>query len=310
MPLDPTALAQSVEVAASDPARLYVSATRGYGTSRTAAFFAWHDATAKWTETSLPFDATTEDALYIAAVDPKVADRVYLRSDGTCRSLGGRCQGTMCAGADGTCKGRLIVSDDGGKTFNVVYSGGPLFGFALSPDGQEVYVGGPADGLQIATRDKLSFAQRSTVEVQCLRRTDTTLYACSSEKSGFVIGASADDGATFAPLLHLCGVRGQLSCPAGTSTATACTQLWPNVQATLMDPCPDAGPSSDGGGSGGSSGGGGSKCGCGAGEPAAGHFVALLALVAGAGAITRRAARGKRHSRASGNGEPPSRGGS
>ena len=52
-PLDPTVIVQTIDVSARDPHRIYVSATRGYASSRTASLFVSTDDGAHWTERAL-----------------------------------------------------------------------------------------------------------------------------------------------------------------------------------------------------------------------------------------------------------------
>ena len=207
VPLDPLAVLETIEIAASDPHRLYVSARIGPATAPRGALYVSTDDGATWTLRDIPLDAATERAPFISAVDPANADRLYVRTSGTTTS-------------------RLLVSDDAGRSFRAVYSGGLLFGFALSPDGAKVYLGGPKDGLWSASSTELAFAQQSKTAVQCLATSGTTLYVCSNEASGFFVGGTDDGGKTFAALLHLAGIRGALSCPLGTATA-ACAAEWP-----------------------------------------------------------------------------------
>ena len=54
--LDPTVTVTTIDVAASDPARLYVSGTRGFGAARTASLFVSTDGGETWTERPVPFD--------------------------------------------------------------------------------------------------------------------------------------------------------------------------------------------------------------------------------------------------------------
>jgi photosystem II stability/assembly factor-like uncharacterized protein len=77
--IDPSVLVLTLDVAPSDPHRLYASGIRG-GTQRTAALFVSTDDGQSWSERPVPFDARNEQGLYIAAVDPVTADRVYLRT--------------------------------------------------------------------------------------------------------------------------------------------------------------------------------------------------------------------------------------
>jgi hypothetical protein len=216
VPLDPSMLPTTLDVAASDPHRLYVAGFRGQGMGRTASLFVSTDDGAHWTEHPAPLDPTTETALYIAAVDPIDADRVYLRSTG---------------------QSRLVMTSDAGGSFRIpLVLHGEMLGFAVSPDGSKVYAGSREDGLFLATRDSLTlarphgapppFTQRSTIRVQCLTAHGADLWACSDEPSGFVAGVSSDDGATFAPKLHLTGIDGVLACGADAGSRQ-CDSLYP-----------------------------------------------------------------------------------
>jgi hypothetical protein len=49
------------------------------------------------------------------------------------------------------------------------------------------------------------------------------LWACSSEKSGFFVGASKGNGGSFDPKLHLEDLKGVLECPAESTVADECT---------------------------------------------------------------------------------------
>jgi MYXO-CTERM domain-containing protein len=147
-----------------------------------------------------------ETAPFIAGVDPVSADRVYVR--------------TVSKGP-----GRLLVSSDAGKTFTTAYTGGQLLGFALSPDGSEVYLGGPTDGLQIAPSSTMTFSQKTAMPVRCITASGASLYVCSDDASGPLVSRTDDDGSTFTPLLHLATFRGPLACPPGSSAAN-CTYLW------------------------------------------------------------------------------------
>ena len=97
-----------------------------------------------------------------------------------------------------------------------------MLGFALSQDGLKVYAGSLEDGLHMASRDSLTFTKRSTQSIACLATHGSDVWACSKEQSGFLAGVSSDDGATFTPKLHLCGIQAPITCPAG-SMGAACT---------------------------------------------------------------------------------------
>ena len=228
------AVGETVDTAASDAARIYVSAYQVVGGRKEGLFYTSKDNGQSFTENVIEL-TPDEGAPFIAAVDPTNAERVYVRTTGETAS-------------------RLLVTDDAGHTFREIFAGPPLLGFALSADGSKVWVGS-SDGLYMASRQALTFVKRSSVAVQCLTFAAATLYACSSESSGFIVGASTDDGATFAPRLHLSTVRGPLACPADTPTAT-CNLEWPATRDQLgiaLDAGADGGQpgapaSGDGGG--------------------------------------------------------------
>lgn len=247
--LDPTLLAESVEVAPSDPNRVYISAVRGDSGPRQGVLLVSTDGGKKWIERKITPPASTgaadggksgELAPFIAGVDPTKPDRVFIR--------------TSASPENPT---RLLVTDDAGKTFRTLLSAkGPLLGFALSADGKVVTAGGPDDGLFGGAFDAKELAKTSALKVQCLGRGGAAhdLWACSNEASGFVAGSSSDDGAKFVPRLHLADISGALACEPGTGVAKECEGDWPKMQSqmgfmpeakTTDGGAPDAGPAPD-----------------------------------------------------------------
>jgi hypothetical protein len=206
-PIDPSVLVTTIDIAPSNPERVYASGTRYVDGARAGLLFMSDDAGRHWTEYPVPLVAKLEEGVYIAAVDPKDADTLYLRTSSASVS-------------------RLLVSHDGGKQVSAIYSGS-LLSFALSPDGKQLYFGGE-DGLHGGSSSDTQFEKRADLRVLCLAATADTVYACSDEYSGFTVGASSDGGSTFEPLLHLKTVRGPLSC-----SAAECESEWPVVSAQL-----------------------------------------------------------------------------
>jgi hypothetical protein len=202
---DPGVEVTTLDVAARDPQRLYVTGTRGFGAARTASLFVSADGGGTWTERPLPFDSETEVSVYIGAIDPADADRVYLRSSGA---------------------SRLLVTSDAGRSFRVPLAlTGQMLGFALSADGAKVYAGSVEDGLLVATGDAdggLAFHKTSSIHVQCLATRGAELWACSDEASGFYVGASIDDGASFASRLPLGVLPGPFRCPPDAEGPASC----------------------------------------------------------------------------------------
>lgn len=282
---DPTLLGETVDVTPSDPDRIYVSAVRDPGTAAKAFLLTSRDHGKTYEENAIALVAT-ERAAFIAAVDPMNADRLYVRTSN---------------GID--MPSRLLLSDDAGKTFRTIYTAqGPLTGFALSKDGAKVYIGGPKDGLRVASTTDFGFQQQSSVEVMCLALSDDGLWTCSTEKSGFVVGLSKNEGKSFETKLHFCDIRGPLACPVGSSTHTECTlggtsamrtPPWPPQRAILGCGGNDAGPIPDGSAGDGSTtpdgigpvdGGGG----CSLRAPSPTPLAALIAGVCAAVALVRR----------------------
>ena len=210
--LDDGFVAETLDAAKSDPQRIYVSGIRGQGTDASGVFLASTNGGQNYVETTIALLSSDEHAPFIGGVDPTNANRVYVRTSGA-------------------TSGRLLVTDDGGATFRTVFTGTPLVGFALSPDGSKVWVG-DSNGLYEASSTDLAFTQTSSIQVACLATSGTRVYACSVESSGFIVGASDDDGKTFAPLLHLATVRGPIACPS-SATAELCIPDWPGVAAML-----------------------------------------------------------------------------
>jgi hypothetical protein len=241
--LDPTLLGHTVDLTRTDPDRIYITAVRDPGVAPKGVLLTSKDRGANFEELAVPL-LDTERAVFIAAVDPNDAERVYLR---TSNSQTDR-------------PGRLLLREPGVQggpaTVRTLFtSAGALLGFALSPDGSRVYVGGPFDGVQVASTSDFVFAKRSSVEVQCLALSPDGLWACSNEASGFVAGLSKDDGATFEPRLHFCDIQGPLGCAPGSPTHDHCTAEWPRQRTSLgcaADAGRDAGgapvaPAKDGG---------------------------------------------------------------
>jgi hypothetical protein len=213
---DPTLLGETVEVAPSDPARIYVSAVRGEDVGRQGVLLVSTDGGKHWTERTTRLEPK-ELAPFIAAVDPKRAERIYLR--------------TSASPENPT---RLLVTDDAGKTYRTLLGAkGPLLGFALAPDGAIVHAGGPDDGLYVGGADAGALAQTSPLKVQCLTRAGDALWACSSEAGGFIAGVSLDGGAKFEPRLHLRDIAGPMACGEGTAVAKECIVDWGKLRGEL-----------------------------------------------------------------------------
>jgi hypothetical protein len=220
--IDPTLLGYTIDLTKTDPNRIYVTGSLP-ATVAKGYLLTSRDHGASWEELDVQLEGN-ERSVYIAAVDPNDAERVYLR---TATQLETPDQPT-----------RLLVreasSDGGAPTLRTLFKAkGALPGFALSPDGAKVYIGGPLDGLQVASTKGFAFEARTNIAIQCLAVQPDGIWACSDEQAGFIAGVSNDDGKTFQALSHFCTIRAPLSCPPSTPAATQCASVFPAVRASL-----------------------------------------------------------------------------
>jgi hypothetical protein len=218
--LDPGVVVQTIDVARTDPERIYLSGMRA-GAQETVALFVSKDKGAHWAEhTVSQFDPKNEEFLWIAGVDPTDADRVYLRSNAPINTGG---------------KSRLYVTTDAGDTFRLAlefqvsspmtvnYGIGELLGFALSPDGSVIYAGSKEAGLYVAARSDLVFRPVNPIGVECLATRGTELWACSEANAGFIVGVSTDGGAHFCPKMReTTSLTGPIACGSGRAATLGC----------------------------------------------------------------------------------------
>jgi MYXO-CTERM domain-containing protein len=284
-------LGLTLDAAPADPNRVYVSGRYGKP-GYDGAIERSNDRGATWQKLLIP--GSNDLALpYIGGIDPQNPDVVYVRLD--------------AAKTD-----KLIVTKDGGTTWQDAFtSTGNLLGFAISPDGATVAVGGDTDGVWTAPASTLSFTQVSKIGARCLTWTPAGLYACGDEfVDGFAVGLSTNQGKTFTPVMHLQENCGPLTCGAATSNGSKCPDAWGATKLTIGGAtCNGAGgsgstsaasststgaaaTSTSSGGSAGSSGGG-----CSVSAPATAAGMAVPGLVLAAAALTRRRRRDARASR-------------
>jgi len=245
----------TLDVAPSNPSHVYVTArldSADAGNTDLGRLLQLSAAGTAWESVPIPGNGDP----YLSAVDPNDEKVVYVRMDDIETD-------------------RLVVSRDAGNTFTEAMSaaGTPgMLGFALSPDGKTVLLGVDPNGLYRAPASTLVFEQIQDFRVQCLTWTTNAIYSCSSYfldgsfvEAGFLLGRSADNGASFSPLWRRLGdVVGPIECAAGTTSEKLCPGTWPTVQCNTLGKCPtrDAGAGSDGGPNGGSNDGGSESCSC------------------------------------------------
>jgi len=276
--LDPTLLGYTVDLTATDPNRIYVTAVRNPGLSPQGVLLVSNDHGETWKEEEIPL-VDTERAVFVAAVDPTNSERVYLRTSNSVDK-----------------PTRLLLReaepDGGAATLRTLHTAdGALMGFALTPDGSKVYIGGPKDGVKVASTTDFAFEQRSTIEAQCLAVNGDVLWACSNERTGFIAGVSSDDGRTFESRLRFCDIRGPLgSCGPETPTQALCGPNWPAQNALLGCGSVDGG-SDPGSNDAGTPSGNDAASGCDCRAAPAGPWGAFVTVIGAAALVLRRARR-------------------
>ncbi len=286
VPIDGSYIVETLEVAASDPHRLYASGVKGAGASTVATVFVSTNDGALWTPRAVPFDPVNDRAPFVSGVDPTNADRIYVRTSGTTTNA-------------------LHMSINAGQSFTTPLTLPLILGFAQSPDGATIYAGGPSSGLYVGDRATMTFTKKSDVSVGCLTRSGAKLFSCSNEKLPpdafkFILGESDDEGVTFVARLHMNGLRGPLAC-AGDASESSCIAQWPALKNTLGIEDDAGRGSNDGGGPKSDAGGGGDaappqggastpSCGCVATPADAGGIAGLVGLVVALVLVARRGA--------------------
>lgn len=219
--------ALTLDVAPSDPNRIYVSGLRREGGNARGVLARSDDRGQTWVEFAVP-DSDDVFAPYIAAVHPTDASTIYVRTSGG--------------------PGRLYRSRGGGGRLELIWEAdiGNLLGFALAPDGSQVAVGTEFDGMFVADADELSFEKRSTLPIRCLHWVESGFYACVNSVlygDGFIVARADEAISTLSPLLELACVR-PLECSddsrAGFFCRTVFDELAPRIDA---DTCGGAGGS-------------------------------------------------------------------
>lgn len=280
-------LALSLGLASSDASRIYLTGRDGMSEAELqGVLFRSADRGQTWERLTVPdtAPATPDEQIlpYIGAVSPDDPDTLFV--------------GVVTTEGDNVVTHfELLVSTDGAESYTSVFEAdNEVSGFALSPDGSMVAVGGPKEGLWTAPTATLTFTKVNELRVGCLTWDASGLFACADEfVDGYTLGLSVDDGKTFTPLARLgspCGPPPE--CGAETSTAAECTSRWPQEQQELnADGC------GEGGGAGETSTGSGaaSSGSCGCRVPAvekapgeSGRFAAMLAVLVGLGAVAAR----------------------
>lgn len=209
--------AETVEVAPSDPRRIYVSGTAS-NDPRRGLLLRSEDGGGSWQTSSLMLPPGS-GSLFVSAIHPADPDTLWVRVPARGDTIG-------------ILPAQLLVSVDKGQSFRqLAATQRAMFGFALSPDGRELAYGGPADGLFVGPADgSAPFRKVASLSVRCLRWTaEDALYVCGSEPADpFSLAVSRDRGLSFEPLYRMRDTCPQ-ACAEETHAANSCRAAWSRV---------------------------------------------------------------------------------
>jgi hypothetical protein len=206
-------IATTIEVAPSDPNRIYVGGVAG--NPPVDAVLRSEDRGMSWVRTMLAAPSAGAGA-FVSAVDPHDPDRLWVRVP------------SAPADAFGMAPTTLRVSTDKAASFTTIAeTAGSMFGFALSPEGDMLAFGGPGDGVFVGPANgSAAFGHVATFVNRCLLWTPAGLYVCATEPyDPFTLGLSTDRGASFAPIYQLATTCPE-QCPDNSAFATTCRKSW------------------------------------------------------------------------------------
>ncbi len=229
----------SLEVAPSDPMRVYVA---GYDATGQGQLAVSSDGGVSWEPRSITM-ASVDSQPFVAAVHPTNPDDVFVRLQNVT--------------PEGLQQDSLLRSTDAGVSWNVLMQQpAALLAFAISPDAQRMMVGYGdrmepgyfseplALGIYRAPLEQQpSFEKVLDGSVSCLSWTASGLYVCLAEQqpdvpSPFAVGFAATtdftlaDEAPLTPLLRYADVQGPASC-----AEPSCPDNWPVTCAIIGANC-------------------------------------------------------------------------
>lgn len=220
--------AQTLDVAPSDPQRLY--ATGRVQQQQQSVLWRSNDGGLTWQLRVLAGAGAPAD--FLGAIDPQDAERLYLRRWSE-------------AG------GSVWTSPDGGTSWQQLWAGDRLpAGLALSPDGKQLAVATPARASDKSPGDlwRIELPSGKAEHLPglggtCLTWTTDGLWQCGAESlDGFTVARIA--GGERQVLLQA-GDLQPLDCPPNSRTGKLCPLVWAQVAPKLQtQPTPKAGGAS------------------------------------------------------------------
>ena len=226
-PLARDFIAGTIEIAASDPNRIYTSGV--FGDPLLGGIERSEDGGKTWIRTLVP---TGRDlgGVYISAVDSQNADRLFVRV---------LAQPDPLTNATPTT---LLMSSDKGATWKeLAKTDEAMLGFALSTDGARLAYGTIKQGVFMGPSDGgAPFDKVSSIQNRCLTWSSAGLYACGTDlgrglpatmppspepAETFAVGLSRDMGMTFDTLYKLTQTCPTV-CPDDSRFNRVCRMTW------------------------------------------------------------------------------------
>jgi photosystem II stability/assembly factor-like uncharacterized protein len=233
-PLPRDFIAATVEIAPSDPERIYASGVFSPVVPPDAtselkgALERSEDGGKTWTRSSIPTPSTLS-SVYISAVDAKNPDRIFARVLE---------QADVVTNVQATT---LIVTNDKGDTWKeLAKTGDAMLGFALSLDSTKVAYGSIAQGVMLGPSDgSAPFVKVSDIQNRCLTWSPAGLYACNTDlildpmlasgarpaRTDFAVGLTHDLGATYDTIYRLFQTC-PTECPTDSTYNKTCRTTW------------------------------------------------------------------------------------
>ncbi len=144
----------------------------------------------------------------LLGIDPTNPERIFVQVEATSIEL----------------PERLIVSDDGGRTFATVLTLHGFKGFAISPDGNTLWAGG-TEGLWRSTDRGEHFdrvVNSSVTRVGCLAFHANQLFVCGVTRDEFNVSVSSDQGESFRKVVSFSEVGQIIACSDDSAVASVC----------------------------------------------------------------------------------------
>jgi hypothetical protein len=202
------------------PARIYatVELAGSAGSASSHALLRSSEENTTWKRFAIPLHAE-EVRARLVAVSPRDPDLLLVLALAADRQ---------------TQPDRILVSRDGGVTFNQLWSSVGLRDAAFGADRASVWIAGD-DGLWRSNEDLSEVAAVGEAQLMtCVGAHAGMLYVCGHH-SGFDpvnagVGTSTDSGQTFQRYMAFTDVMKQVTCEPDSDTALACQEPWTHWQ--------------------------------------------------------------------------------